>query len=343
MQFLPWSTMASPVRSQSVQNQDAGRCNGAGGAEGRAGILARVFLVGCPRSGTTLLQSLLSAHSRIHSLPETHFFQNLLHSEEHRLLSSAHGHARRRALQRWHAYRRGVLACCGWVEGSRVRRAWESIPEMTDACAERTVGGWRGHRLSTHVDRFVQALDRVSLQCGKQVWLEKTPDHLFYAAQIQRHIPDARIIHIVRNGEEVVASLHRAAQQYPQWRPYLDIERAADRWNRATAESLSWLGHRNHLLVRYETLLAYPARTLSRVLRFLECADESGIWERYPGMARDLVRDDEPWKHCNFGALMDRRKFLDTFPPAQRQRIRSMLSRPDWWALSEQPQVVAGP
>lgn len=335
--------MVSPIRSRSVQNQDAGRCSGAGGPGGRAGILARVFLVGCPRSGTTLLQSLLSAHSAIHSLPETHFFQNLLSTEEHRLLSFAHGYARRRALQRWHACRRRAVTRCGWVEGSRIRRTWECFPEMGDAFEDRTVRGWRGHRLSTHVDRFVQALDQASLRLGKQVWLEKTPDHLFYAAQIQRHVPDARIIHIVRDGEEVVASLYRAAQRYPEWRPYLDIERAADRWNRALAESLAWCGRPRHLLVRYETLLADPARSLSRVLRFLECADEPGIWERYPGVARDLVRDDEPWKHCNFGALNDRRKFLDTFAPAQRQRIRSMLSRPDWWALSEQPQVVARP
>ena len=33
--------------------------------------VGRVFLVGCPRSGTTLLQSLLAAHSQVASLPCT--------------------------------------------------------------------------------------------------------------------------------------------------------------------------------------------------------------------------------------------------------------------------------
>jgi hypothetical protein len=33
----------------------------------------RLFLVGCPRSGTTLLQSLLAAHPQIASFPESHF------------------------------------------------------------------------------------------------------------------------------------------------------------------------------------------------------------------------------------------------------------------------------
>src|SRR5205814_8286588 len=32
-----------------------------------------IFVVGCPRSGTTLVQCILSASSRAFSLPETHF------------------------------------------------------------------------------------------------------------------------------------------------------------------------------------------------------------------------------------------------------------------------------
>ena len=44
----------------------------------RIKIKDRIFIVGCPRSGTTLLQSLLAAHPQIHSFPETHFFPNTI-------------------------------------------------------------------------------------------------------------------------------------------------------------------------------------------------------------------------------------------------------------------------
>ena len=37
-----------------------------------------VFVVGCPRSGTTLVQCILSASSSAFSLPETHFFSWVL-------------------------------------------------------------------------------------------------------------------------------------------------------------------------------------------------------------------------------------------------------------------------
>src|SRR5204863_639082 len=37
-----------------------------------------IFVVGCPRSGTTLVQCILSASSHAFSLPETHFFTYVL-------------------------------------------------------------------------------------------------------------------------------------------------------------------------------------------------------------------------------------------------------------------------
>ena len=39
--------------------------------------IKRVLLVGCPRSGTTILQAILSSHPEVFSLPETHFFPAL--------------------------------------------------------------------------------------------------------------------------------------------------------------------------------------------------------------------------------------------------------------------------
>ena len=61
----------------------------------------RIFLVGCPRSGTTLLQSLLAAHPDITSFPESHFFRHLIDNRRwlHRTFGIASKRARTRKIK----------------------------------------------------------------------------------------------------------------------------------------------------------------------------------------------------------------------------------------------------
>ncbi len=293
--------------------------------------LRRVFLVGCPRSGTTLLQSLLAAHPLVHSLPETHFFQNLLHSEEHRRDAR-----RRSATARLQVLRRKALVALGHVGGRRARRAWQQMPEFDAADAPA------GDRLQAHVARFVELMDRQCRGAGRQVWLEKTPDHLYYLRHIRRHVPDARIVHLIRDGEEVVASLRGAAEKYPDWQPFLDLDHAVSRWNHALRESLAWAGQPGHLLVRYEALLADPEQVLRRICTFIECEYQPGMVARAGTASAGLVRADEPWKGGVAGGLCDRRKFDRTFCASQCEAIRAGLDKVDWRQLSRLPGIVAG-
>ncbi len=62
-----WPAGRSDLRRR-VGNLDAKKANG------RRGI----FLVGCPRSGTTLLQALLASHPAIRSFPESHYLRHIV-------------------------------------------------------------------------------------------------------------------------------------------------------------------------------------------------------------------------------------------------------------------------
>jgi len=242
-------------------------------------------------------------------------------------------------LRRWHALRRNWEIALDWIGSKRVAKAWQGIDDATlPPHSKRT---WKIHSVRAQMRRFVHALDRNCLHAGRQLWLEKTPDHLFYIARIQRHVAGAKFIHIVRNGEEVVASFQRLARNHPAWRPYLDEMRAVQRWNCAWKETRSWVGHPDHLVVRYETLLEDPRRALAEILRFLECRVEDAIWRRYTESARALIRSDEPWKQGNLEAIHDCRKFARTFDERQRARILDALETPDWAALGRLPRVVA--
>jgi hypothetical protein len=124
--------------------------------------------------------------------------------------------------------------------------------------------------LRHNVKTFVQIVDAASLKAGRPIWVEKTPDHLFYVKRIQQYIPDAAFIHIIRNGRDTVASLVDAARKFPDvWEGPTSPELAVRRWNVALRESLQYRGDPQHYLVRYEELVSDPGKVLKGLCGFL--------------------------------------------------------------------------
>ncbi len=144
----------------------------------------RIFVVGCGRSGTTLLQSLLASHPEITSFPESHFFPQL---RPGRRWARKLGLISPRAPARFDAF----VAAVGWPR--RVR------PRLPLA---------RGYARA-----FVRLLDAIALKDGKANWVEKTPHHLRYIDEIESYVPDAVFIHIIRSGADVVASYYAASNE----------------------------------------------------------------------------------------------------------------------------------
>ena len=279
----------------------------------------RVFLVGCPRSGTTLLQSLLHAHREVRSLPETHVVPRLLGSEEHRRGREDRDDGIR---ARWNRRRRRWLADAGLVDPRRAGKAWRSLRELgLDAPPPARLDC----RLDSHLAAFARALDRHALQAQRSAWVEKTPDHLFYVERLQAALPGARFIHLQRDGHQVAASLYQAACRYRQWQPFLDLARGVERWAVAMAESARWRRDPRHLHVRYEDLVEAPGPTLAGVLGFIGCDEDPGLWSRYRGLAGGLIREDEPWKQGNLQPLQRRDAFA-ALDPAQRRQVEAALA-----------------
>ena len=53
-------------------------------------------------------------------------------------------------------------------------------------------------------------MDSIADQQGVERWAEKTPAHLLYIPQIKEIIPEAQIIHIIRDGRNVAASIRQS-------------------------------------------------------------------------------------------------------------------------------------
>jgi hypothetical protein len=231
----------------------------------------RVFLVGCPRSGTTLLQSLLASSSHVVSFPETHFFVNLL---PYRPLYQKMGIASRRARIRLEEFLSDI--------------------DRRDMLSQLPAGMLF---VSQYVNGFVAILDSIAREGGADGWLEKTPGHLHFIPLIEGHIPGVKFIHLIRNGADVVASLYDVTHKYPnEWHGAWSLDDCIHRWEGDVRRSLVYLEHANHILVRYEALVRDARETLVRLCHLLNIPFEEEMLARRGLVVDELVSHKENWK-----------------------------------------------
>lgn len=211
------------------------------------GLGAPIFVVGCPRSGTTLLHHMLASSGRFANYrAETHLFDEVLP-------------------------RFGNLASPGRRE--RLLAHWLKSPRFTvsgidpDRFAERVRTGCRtmGDFLRLFMESILEAQ-------GVGRWVESTPGHVLHMRQIKRAIPDARFLHIIRDGRDVALSLRKLGWVRPlPWDRARALEVAAWTWSwlvDAGRRQAATLGP-DYLEVHFEELVRDPRAMLARVGRFV--------------------------------------------------------------------------
>lgn len=200
-----------------------------------------LFLVGCGRSGTTMLRGMLNAHPELAIPPESHFIPAL-----------------------WRV--RGRFERGGTLDTRRMARAitrssrftqWEVPRELL----ERRIASARGGGFVEVVSAAFMAYADAH---GKVRWGDKTPNYALDVALLAHIFPDARFVHLVRDGRDVALSL----VEVPWW-PWR-LSEAAEVWARwagcARADGRA-LGDR-YIEIRYERLVAEPERVLREVCTF---------------------------------------------------------------------------
>jgi hypothetical protein len=105
-----------------------------------------------------------------------------------------------------------------------------------------------------------------------QLFLEKTPGHADYVREIVELLPESRIIHLVRDLRDVVASSKAASQSWGRsWAPG-SMKDAVTMWRAsvtAVQEAKKYLGPAQLLELRYEDLLKQPLPSLRACVKFL--------------------------------------------------------------------------
>lgn len=220
------------------------------------------FIVGAPRSGTTLLERLLNRHSDISIPPETAFFF-LLNNKGY--LAQKFTETKGREAIEFYLSRRPA----------RLLKL-NDIPDIRERLTEKA---------ESYKDIFINLM-RLITEREKSLIGEKTPHHLRCINYITDYFPDSRIVAIVRDGRAVVKSQVR----HPNWGSNLLM--AAKSW-KSDMHALKKLKESdfsgNVLLISYENLLLTPEDELKKICGFIGVdfqetmlhADENNVPEKY--------------------------------------------------------------
>ena len=202
-----------------------------------------IFVVACPRSGTTLLQLMLSAHPRIAIPPENRFLLDAWRSR--RLFGNLRKAEKRAELADWIIARPKFKDLK--LDKAQVKQAIIDGPP--------TIGSALGIVLREYASAN-----------GKPRWGDKRPVYLNHLPWLLEIFPDAQFVHIIRDGRDCVASLKRM----PWWTT--GSIAAISRWvqamnmaKRARAE----LRPDQYYELQYEHLVANPREELEKLCDFL--------------------------------------------------------------------------
>ncbi len=222
-------------------------------------------VLGCVRSGTTMLRAVLDSHPRLAVPPESYFVVPALEQR---------------------ARYEGSGTAAGTVDLGRL---------FTDIAADRSFPDWqlgpdalaevRGRRPRTVPDALLALYRAYARQQGKPRAGDKTPSHLLHIDLLAASFPDARFVHIVRDGRDVVPSI--LGMQFGPDR----FAEAVLFWARRVERGLAGgaaLGPERYREIRYEALVADPEAVMRDVCPFLGL-EYSPEMLRYHERADDLL------------------------------------------------------
>ena len=240
-----------------------------------------VFIVGCPRSGTTLLRHIVSAHPQIVITPEAHWIPLWF---EKRIGLTPKGLVTVELISELLAHTKFALFRLGREELLTLAGSGEPISYAS----------------------FVTGIfDLYGKKRGKKLVGNKTPDSARRMQTLHALWPEARFVHLVRDGRDVALSLRawpRVTQKRPGTLPtWKDdpVSTAALWWElnvRRGREGGRLLGSGLYHELRYESLIANPAEECANLCAFLGLPYDDAMLRFYENRPRKSLSARNDWR-----------------------------------------------
>jgi hypothetical protein len=214
---------------------------------------APLIVLGVGRSGTTLLRVMLDRNSQL-AIPDESFF----------MLPLARRHRGRVNADAFYADLRRLPRL----------REWDIAPE--DVRPRLRDGMTTGEAISSIFETY-------AAKHGKPRWGDKTPLYMQHLPLLGRLFPDARWVHLVRDGRDAALSFLALPPGFSgeTWAQPRTVGQFAARW-KVEIDAARALGRRaggRYLELRYEDLVADPMRQIGRICEFASLPLEPAMVE----------------------------------------------------------------
>jgi hypothetical protein len=218
------------------------------------------FIVGAGRSGTTLLRLMLDSHSQLAIPSESGFLAELSDPPEPESAGTPAG------------FLEIVLANPHWagfcVPDAELRAAVGALDPFDSSAAARLC-------YSLYAARH-----------DKPRYGDKTPMYVLKMDQLERLLPEARFVHIIRDGRDVALSMRPMP-----FAPGKDMTSIAAQWRDWVRQGRELGPQVNHYMeVRFEDLVRDPKAELRAICEFIELEFELGMLD-YTDTAHDRLKE----------------------------------------------------
>jgi Sulfotransferase family len=239
-----------------------------------------LFIVGCARSGTTLLQRIVDAHPDVAIIHEMHWVTGYLKSRKVRKPEDPVTPELVTGLLENHRFAR-----------LRIRR--EDFEEMFGS----------GEPIP-YAEFLTGIFDLYGEEAGKPLVGNKTPAYVRHLPELHALWPYSRFVHLIRDGRDVYLSVmnwnraEAALGRYITW-PEDPVSTTALWWKRKVLlgqEGGRSLGRSLYHESRYESLIAQPADECAALCSFLDLPYDAGMLRFDEGReTTDPIDPDHPW------------------------------------------------
>jgi len=238
-----------------------------------------IFIVGCPRSGTTKLSTILNRHSCIASATETHFF-NFVSKQKFDWKNFSTQNFRELLNE---PRIQDFINLAELNPEILYQQFLESESRSNDS--ELSVEDLNKKKV------FDLLVKNYLIKKNKIRFCEKTPQHIQNIEEILRLYPQARIILMVRDGRDTVNSLLKMP-----WRPKGLLNNARF-WSNYIKLGKQQSLRSEVLTIKYENLLERPKDVLMSICNFIGEQFEDSLLDDSKDSDNLFSAWESSWKH----------------------------------------------